>query len=145
MSITHLYKTSLGYTKVCLALEPQEHFVHQGSKTFGYCSSSSSAHGSISQRILDRADCQQAYQVGYSAALYVFLTHQATRFHSDTAITPKYGNMKADTSRADVLSHVQGSMSAGQTPDQTLARMLDWAEARQVRIISCFGPWIMAI
>lgn len=34
--------------------------------------------------------------------------------------------------RADVLSTVQSSMSAGQDPEQTLSRLMDWAEAREV-------------
>ena len=34
--------------------------------------------------------------------------------------------------RADVLSTVQSSMSAGQDPTQTLSRLMDWAEAREV-------------
>lgn len=37
--------------------------------------------------------------------------------------------------RSDVLSHVQDSMSLGHDPSQTLSRLMDWAEARQV------GSW----
>lgn len=33
---------------------------------------------------------------------------------------------------ADVLSTVQSSMSAGQDASQTLSRLMDWAEARDV-------------
>jgi len=35
-------------------------------------------------------------------------------------------------SSADVLSTVQSSMSAGQDASQTLSRLMDWAEAREV-------------
>jgi hypothetical protein len=45
---------------------------------------------------------QQAYQVGYSAAI------------------------------TDVLSTVQSSIGAGQDASQTLSRLMDWADARQV-------------
>ncbi|WRT64942.1 uncharacterized protein IL334_001882 [Kwoniella shivajii] len=47
---------------------------------------------------------KQAYNVGYSAAL------------------------------ADVLSTVQSSIGAGQNAEQTLSRMMDWADARQAAI-----------
>jgi hypothetical protein len=36
------------------------------------------------------------------------------------------------TFSSDVLSTVQSSMSAGQDPSQTLSRLMDWAEAREV-------------
>jgi hypothetical protein len=36
------------------------------------------------------------------------------------------------TISADVLSTVQSSMSAGQDASQTLSRLMDWAEAREV-------------
>jgi hypothetical protein len=34
---------------------------------------------------------------------------------------------------ADVLSTVQSSIGAGQDASQTLSRLMDWAEAREVR------------
>ncbi len=34
--------------------------------------------------------------------------------------------------RADVLSTVQSSIGAGQDASQTLSRLMDWAEAREV-------------
>lgn len=48
------------------------------------------------------------------------------------SITVRHMTSWADSSRADMLSTVQSSMSAGQDPTQTLSRLMDWAEAREV-------------
>lgn len=51
------------------------------------------------------------------------------------AYTPKREEAKCS---ADMLSMVQSSIGAGQDPSQTLSRLMDWAEAREVSVATSF-------